>query len=257
MCERLGIIHIRIAPFHPQSNGQAERFVDTLKRSLQKITEGEGVPAIDALQTFLQVYRSTPSAVLDGKSPAEGMLGRPMRTTLELLKPPSVPKNMNKVLPSKYTTGSKVYIKVYKNSNKWKWVPGEIIEEIGNVNFNVLLDIQVGRRKLIRTHLNQLRPRFETAQAEDSETATNSPLNILKHDFHLDHLMPLQQSQPNDTHQPKDDCGSESESDEFFQSAAELSIPHQSTPVPCEKPRSARPTRTIRPPQRFNDYIMD
>ncbi|XP_062704602.1 uncharacterized protein K02A2.6-like [Aedes albopictus] len=64
-CENLGIIHLRTAPFHPQSNGQAERFVDTLKRSLRKIQEGEGLPASAALQTFLQVYRATPSDLLE------------------------------------------------------------------------------------------------------------------------------------------------------------------------------------------------
>ncbi|XP_055527452.1 uncharacterized protein K02A2.6-like [Wyeomyia smithii] len=73
-CDQNGIIHIRTAPYHPQSNGQAERFVDTMKRLLLKIVEGEGVPSVEALQTFLQVYRSTSSATLAGKSTAEEML---------------------------------------------------------------------------------------------------------------------------------------------------------------------------------------
>ncbi|XP_055528889.1 uncharacterized protein K02A2.6-like [Wyeomyia smithii] len=89
-CEKSGITHIRTAPYHPQSNGQAERFVDTLKRSLRKITDGENIPSSEALQTFLQVYRSTPSNVLEGKSPAEVMFGRPMTTTLDLLRPTGI-----------------------------------------------------------------------------------------------------------------------------------------------------------------------
>ncbi|XP_041787934.1 uncharacterized protein K02A2.6-like [Anopheles merus] len=36
-CDANGIEHITTAPFHPQSNGQAERFVDTFKRALKKI----------------------------------------------------------------------------------------------------------------------------------------------------------------------------------------------------------------------------
>ncbi|XP_062542038.1 uncharacterized protein K02A2.6-like [Armigeres subalbatus] len=85
-CTNQGIRHIRIAPYHPQSNGLAERFVDTLKRSLRKIRSG-GEALEEALSTFLHVYRSTPSSDLNGKTPAELMFGRPLRTVLSLLKP--------------------------------------------------------------------------------------------------------------------------------------------------------------------------
>ena len=47
------INHITIVPYHPRSNGQAERFVDTLKTALKK---ARGTPPGKTLQQFLQVY---------------------------------------------------------------------------------------------------------------------------------------------------------------------------------------------------------
>lgn len=66
--------HIRTAPYHPQSNGLVEPFVDIVKRSVNKIRSG-GESIEDSLQTFLTVYRSTPTHDLGGQSLAQKMLG--------------------------------------------------------------------------------------------------------------------------------------------------------------------------------------
>jgi len=81
-----GITHLCSPPFHPSSNGQAERFVDTFKRGLQKLkTEGN---IRKYLPVFLQHYRSTPNSNVPNKlSPAEALLGKPLRTVLDLFKP--------------------------------------------------------------------------------------------------------------------------------------------------------------------------
>ena len=50
--------HITSPQYHPRSNGQAEKFVDTLKRALKK---AQGTLTDRALQQFLQVYRITPN----------------------------------------------------------------------------------------------------------------------------------------------------------------------------------------------------
>ena len=65
--ESYHIDHVTTAPFHPLSNGQAEQFVDTLKRALKNVratTTGK------ALQQFLQVYRISPN----NKTPASQSL---------------------------------------------------------------------------------------------------------------------------------------------------------------------------------------
>ncbi|VUZ52590.1 unnamed protein product [Hymenolepis diminuta] len=64
--------------YHPQSNGLAERFVDTFKRGLQK-AKGEGTIE-EVLQNFLLGYRSTPHPAIGEKSPAEMLMGRKVRT---------------------------------------------------------------------------------------------------------------------------------------------------------------------------------
>ncbi|KAA3669876.1 uncharacterized protein DEA37_0008393 [Paragonimus westermani] len=76
------LIHTPV--YHPQPNGQVERFVDMFKRALQILQEEGTVP--DMLNTFLRTCRSTPNASgPEGKSPAEAFLGRRIRTPLNLM----------------------------------------------------------------------------------------------------------------------------------------------------------------------------
>ena len=73
-CETYQIKHITIPQYHPRSNGQAERFMDTLKRALKKVY---GSPTEKSLQQFLQVYRITANPnIPEAQFPAEAMFGR-------------------------------------------------------------------------------------------------------------------------------------------------------------------------------------
>ena len=163
MCSNYGIKHIRTAPYHPQSNGQAERFVDTLKRGLRKLKGEEGCPE-DQLQKFLFNYRATPNSVLDGKAPCEVFLGRKLRTRLSLLIPSEksaskleetdAEKHFNRkngVKSRDFTPGDHVLIKKYIGT-KWIWKRGIVKSRIGSVNYSVILD-----DKEHRFHANQMR----------------------------------------------------------------------------------------------------
>ncbi|XP_065075510.1 uncharacterized protein K02A2.6-like [Ochlerotatus camptorhynchus] len=188
-CVTNGIEHLTTAPFHPQSNGQAERFVDTFKRAVKKIREGRGTMD-EAIDTFLLTYRSTPNhSVPENKTPSEAMFGRKIRTSLELLRPPpapmAVPEEQKEQKRRSFNRDDAVYAKVY-TKNTWKWVPGIVLERIGNVMYNVWTDA-----RMLRSHVNQLRSRNSTSsnaklpvrQAVSSHSSF--PLNVLMSAWNL------------------------------------------------------------------------
>ena len=78
-----GIYHTTFAPYHPASNGLAERAVQTVKKGLKKEKSGN---MTSRLSKVLLAYRMTPQSTT-GNSPAEMLLGRRPRTRLDLLKP--------------------------------------------------------------------------------------------------------------------------------------------------------------------------
>ncbi|XP_005095757.1 uncharacterized protein K02A2.6-like [Aplysia californica] len=80
-CEQRGIQHLHGAPLHPETNGAAERLVQTFKQSLEK----SDLPPADALREFLMHYRRTPLA--SGSSPSQLLNGRQIRTTLGVIIP--------------------------------------------------------------------------------------------------------------------------------------------------------------------------
>ena len=82
--QRNGIRHLTSAPYHPASNGLAERAVPTLKSALKK--DPGGVRLETQICHFLFRYRITPHSTT-GILPAELLLGRRPRSRLDLLHP--------------------------------------------------------------------------------------------------------------------------------------------------------------------------
>ncbi|CAO4363315.1 unnamed protein product [Caenorhabditis nigoni] len=177
MCQDSGIVHIRSPAFHPQSNGQAERFVDTLKRGLKKL-RGEGSVSNETLSEFLLHYRSTPSTALSGLSPAEVHLNRRIRTKMSVMMPQlnkrsegsqnyPMKKQFDKhhgVKARAYTKGDEVFTKVFEK-NAWSWKPATVVRRQGRVVYTVMLSD--GRVRVV--HANQLKLRLEEPGAEESK----------------------------------------------------------------------------------------
>ena len=161
-CKKEGIEHVRSPPFHPQSNGQAERFVDILKRTLQKIKEG-GTSV--KLAEFLQCCRLTlNNSVPRTLSPAEVFLGRQMRTPLTLLNEPSREEGTsNKKMEEQfnrhhgaqkrsYKTEETVWVRDYRPGHV-KWIPARVKKRTGRALYDVLTE----ENHLWRRHANQMR----------------------------------------------------------------------------------------------------
>jgi transposase InsO family protein len=95
--KRNGIKHTTSAPYHPASNGLAERAVQIVKRGLKKVTIGS---IKTRLAKVLMSYRITPQSTT-GISPAELLLGKRPRVRLDLLKPHTAERVESKQLQQK------------------------------------------------------------------------------------------------------------------------------------------------------------
>jgi hypothetical protein len=256
------------------SNGQAERFVATLKCSLRKL-KGEAVD--DALTTFLFCYRSTPNVNCPGgKSPAEVFLGHKMRIQLDLLLPSAradreptdrmLKQNAqfdrrNGVVSKDFEPGDLVLAHVH-HYNKTSWVPGRIVSRIGSVMYNVQLN---NPNKVNRFHANQLRKRFY----DDRQQPTSDvPLNVLLDDFHLTddlHGPPEQQANVSlqvPVQQPAaagfSMSGAAVANGPAAPATDAMPLP-VAAPVPAPMPevrRSSRIRGGLVAPSRFNNYVL-
>ena len=130
-----GIKHIRNAPYHPSSNGQAERFIQTLKRSL-KASEKDGRALSHRLAEFLLSYRTTPHATTS-RSPGELFLKRSLRTRFDLLRNPTgevvefkqAGQKQNRDRRSRLRSlfpGSPVMVRNYHGDVRW--IPGTVLK---------------------------------------------------------------------------------------------------------------------------------
>ncbi|CAH8629503.1 unnamed protein product [Schistosoma haematobium] len=168
-CKRFGVKHVRSPPYHPQSNGQAERFVDTFKRALLK-AKGEG-KIEEILDDFLLVYRTTPNPSTPNQmSPAEIMFGRKVRTALDAMKPQQIDiGKRNRKMENQFDRhhgakrrifqrNQKVYVRDFRYSPP-QWTSGRILKRQGNVMYVVEVEGQKWTR-----HVNHILENAGTSQ---------------------------------------------------------------------------------------------
>ncbi len=163
-----GIRHITSAPYHPSTNGLAERAVQTVKNGLRQM-EGETVE--EKLSRFLMKYRITPHSTT-GISPSQLLMGRRLRTRLDLLHPDLANSVENRQWKQKqghnnskpertFKEGDQVYAEDFSTSSE-KWIPGVVKKVTGPVSYR----IQLSDGREIRRHVDSVRSRSERAGSE-------------------------------------------------------------------------------------------
>ena len=129
------------APYHPASNGLAERAVQTFKRALKKATPGN---SDKHLQQFSFHYRITAHATT-GTPPADLLLGRHPRSRLDLMTPSIAAKVEHSQLRQKTVhdqhTKVQSFNPVYAHSfpGATKWLPGVITAIKGPLSYEMNL----------------------------------------------------------------------------------------------------------------------
>ena len=166
-----GIVHTRVAPYHPSSNGQAERAVQIVKRGIENQNEGTLNMRIS---WFLFTYRNTPQSVTE-HSPAELMFGRKLKSRLDRFHPDLNKKVQTKQISKRecHDRGTKLHeLKIadnvyLKNFHKGEqWLPGVVCRVNGLVSYVVMLTD--GRE--LKRHADHLRSRLDGEKIELSPT---------------------------------------------------------------------------------------
>ena len=175
--QKNGVRHLYTAPYHPASNGQAERMVQTFKESMKKLQHGD---IETKLSRLLFGYRTTQSSVT-GKTPAELLFNRQLRSTCHLLRPSmhsrikkyqeGMEKQSNRRVNLRdFQSGDLIWVRNFSKGKKW--LPGTVVSKLGAVDYDVVLE---GIRLSSHRHIDQLLKRL-AEQVCDTEGVDVAPV---------------------------------------------------------------------------------
>ena len=174
-----GVQHIRSSPFHPASNGFAERCVQTFKSSLKTMSSGS---VEEKVLRFLTKYRSTPQSTT-GMTPAELLFNRKIKTRLDLVHPfvngrVAASQTQQKKYHDAHaaerviSVNDNVFVRNYSYGPKW--LPGVVTEQTGPVSFKVRTGNGLQKR-----HQDQIRVTdCEWDEEEDDSLLHDSSLPV-------------------------------------------------------------------------------
>jgi transposase InsO family protein len=176
-CSQNGILHRTSAAYKPATNGQAERVVQILKVALrQAAVTKQNVDIL--LARYLMMYRNTPHCTT-GESPAMLLMGRRLRTKLDLVFP-----SINKTVAVRQEAmmkqsahrgarliqaGDKVQYRNFQ-SHESPWKFGEVSEVLGARHY-IVKDGNVEMKR----HLDQIIKIPEKTVHQDKQASQSVP----------------------------------------------------------------------------------
>jgi len=157
-----GIRHTKSAPYHPATNGLAERFVQSLKQGL-KANLSSGRPLSQRLGEFLFMYRSSIHSTT-GVTPSSLFLKRELRTRFDLLRPDREVRVAQKQSQQKtdhdrhsamrqFAVGDMVMAKNFRDGPDW--IPASVVARLGPLSY--LLETE--SKQLWRRHVDHVKAR--------------------------------------------------------------------------------------------------
>lgn len=174
--ERQGITVMKSPPYHPPSNGQAERFVRTVKEMMRKFLMERTVMELDLekqISLFLVTYRNN-CLTKDGDSPSERVFSFTPKTLIDLLHPKKQAKLQLQPPPphddtntpkldgdvhagsidplSNLTAGDELWYKNHNPHVKARWIKSNFIKW----HSRNVLQVQTGSGTIM-AHRNQIR----------------------------------------------------------------------------------------------------
>ena len=170
------ILHKFSPPLHPASNGQAEALVKVVKSG---IAQRSGGSLQTRLSRFRFKYLNTPHSTT-GRTPAELMLGRPMRGTMDLVRPDLTAKverhqqawkdrSDRGACDRQFRVGEEVYATAIPQVEQ-RWVPAVVTSVEGQS-----CEIRLADGRVFRRHRSHLRTRHAPDPGEDQPPGWRQP----------------------------------------------------------------------------------
>jgi len=174
------IRHFKTAPYHPSSNGLAERAVQTFKQGMKKQLTGT---VVTKLSRFLFHYRLTPHTTT-GIAPAELMLKQRPRSHLDLIIPSLKDKvsqqQQNQKSQHDRTTRQRTFqqddlvmVRSFKGP-KNSWLPATVVSTSGGQSYKIKLT----DGKIVRRHADHIQPRQSDCIPAPEDDSDDIPIPV-------------------------------------------------------------------------------